>query len=108
MQACVGSVTEKAMSSEKGESTCPSSLLAGTSAILPPAASKIGMLNCASKALIWPLTATGLVTESPAAGKKLSAPGLAPEAPSVRAYGYVTVAVGPEDGVAVEAFEHIR
>src|SRR3972149_1442497 len=58
MQAGVASVTEKNTSFEKGESTCPSWLRAGTSAILPPAASKIVMLNCASKATIRPLTVT--------------------------------------------------
>src|SRR3990172_1417265 len=72
-QAGVASVTEKATSSEKGESTCPSSLWAGTSAISAPAASKIVMLNCASKAAIRPLTVTGLVTESPASGESTSA-----------------------------------
>src|SRR3990170_3546625 len=69
MQAGVSSVTEKATSLEKGESTCPSWLLAGTSAILSPAASKIVMLNCASKATMRPLTVTGLVTESPVWGE---------------------------------------
>src|SRR3990172_12563472 len=72
-QAEVSSVTEKNTSSEKAESTCPSALLAGTSAILLPSAPKIVMLTCASKAFIWPLTVTGLVTESPADGEPTSA-----------------------------------
>jgi len=45
--------------------------------------------------------------KTPARGERLSAPRLDPEAPAVRAYGYVAVTVGPEDGVAVEAFEHL-
>src|SRR3990170_5811683 len=71
-QAGVSSVTEKNTSFEKGERTCPSSLLAGTSAIWFPPASKTVMLNCASKATIRPLTVTGLVTESLAAGESTS------------------------------------
>src|SRR3990172_3145935 len=72
-QAGVSSVTEKNTSFEKGESTCPSSLWAGTSAISPPSTSKIVILNCASKATIRPLMVAGLVTESPAAGDSTSA-----------------------------------
>src|SRR3970282_1873671 len=73
MQAGVSSVTEKATSSENGDSTCPSSLRPATSAISLPSAPKIVTLNCASKATIWPLTVTGLVTESPVAGASTSA-----------------------------------
>src|SRR3990172_870657 len=73
MQAGVSSVTENATSSENGDSTCPSSLRPATSAISLPSASKIVILNCASKAAIWPLTVTGLVTVSPAAGASTSA-----------------------------------
>src|SRR3972149_3139823 len=41
--------------------------------------------------------------KTPARGERLSAPRLDPEAPAVRAYGYVAVAVGTDDGVAGEA-----
>src|SRR3990170_8433879 len=43
------------------------------SVISSPSASKIVILNCASKATIRPLTVTGLVTESPASGESTSA-----------------------------------